>query len=148
MSAVSILSEDLIDGKINCCSSCSADECLADEIIVTKKGCHLNSACHSCHSLDAADNFCYEKSNERKRHEPESCPCCLRSISSISRYFVKPSFSLQKVLNEWKVDLYVLPSALLQTIDNSVIISCNNFFETPVSRLPLRLHLLLLVLLN
>ncbi|MDR1485669.1 MAG: hypothetical protein LBT09_12720 [Planctomycetaceae bacterium] len=128
--------------KSGCCSSNPANE-----IIVTKNSCCSEPDCCSAND-DNVDGICSEKSHTEDDDDSEPCPCSLKKPQEDSRYFLKTSISFQKVLKEWQVELYASFLLPIQTVGRVAVLSQINSFETPTSRLPLRLHLLLLVLLN
>ncbi|MDR2761050.1 MAG: hypothetical protein LBB88_00430 [Planctomycetaceae bacterium] len=130
----------------SCCSLCVSD--LSKEIIVTEKSCCLkpennSNTIENCCQGGSSDNG--DRNNKRKS---DSCPCSLKAVSDISRYFLKTTISFQKVLDGWKVDLYSSSFQLIYPIRVTGIEYGSKSFDTPISRLPLRLHLFLLVLLN
>jgi hypothetical protein len=130
--------------KSSCCNL-SSPYSQANVIFVTKNKCCLESDC----SIEIADDICPENlCDEQQQHDSESCPCCFKTPPKISRYFLKPSISSQMILKEWKVDLYTSFSMSIYIIKTAAISNPIQSFETPTSRLPLRLHLLFLVLLN
>jgi hypothetical protein len=146
---------------------------LADGIIVTENVCCLKTANTNNNCCAKSDNipklvwavgFAHEQSlrdatlacpasgilkqPEYKQHKSEPCPCRLRMIAGDSHYFLRMSVYFHEIFDGWQTDLSVLFSQPIQTVKDCVIVVQRESFETPISRLPLRLHLLLLVLLN
>jgi hypothetical protein len=162
MSEMSALSDDISDNPISNNHADNRKSCcmsrLSDEIIVTEKSCCLKSEDNS----NTVESCCKDKSNDNESNDSESsdiessdnkkreskCPCSLNDGYDVSRYFLKHIISSQQVLKEWKVDLYSLSFQFNQTTCGFVKVYQIKSFDTPNSRLPLRLHLLLLVLLN
>jgi hypothetical protein len=83
-------------------------------------------------------------------HNQESpvCPCSLKQDPDQPNFILPSSILLRQNLDELLIDGSFLYSFSVSTIPVVKIVSFYLLYESPISRLPVRLHLLLLVLLN
>jgi hypothetical protein len=100
----------------------------------------------SCCSPMSVNTVPFDAPNAQ--HESPVCPCSLKSVSDQSNFISPSSILLRQSLDESLVDGYLPYSFLVSAIPVVKIVTFYLLYEPPVSRLPVRLHLLLLVLLN
>ncbi|MDR0611133.1 MAG: hypothetical protein LBG58_13570 [Planctomycetaceae bacterium] len=86
--------------------------------------------------------------NQELNQESPVCPCSLKQAYDQPNFILPSSILLRKSLDELLIDGSFLYSFSVSTIPVVKIVSFYQPYESPVSRLPVRLHLLLLVLLN
>lgn len=119
--------------------------------------CHC-SECHCCNHSDStvvteqsASTSCCSAGvpvrSETNGNDSESCPCLLTQTPDTPIFVTSPQVSLPNVFTDGlKLDAPISASLLPVTVER--LVSFYHPFENPTSRLPVRIHLLLLVLLN
>jgi hypothetical protein len=80
--------------------------------------------------------------------ESPVCPCSVKQTPDQPNFILPPTILLRQSLDELLPDDSLLCSFFVSVIPVVKTVSFYQCYETPVSRLPVRLHLLLLVLLN
>jgi hypothetical protein len=101
---------------------------------------------NSCCSRMAVDRVSYDF-NDFTQESPV-CPCSLKQVPDQPNFILPSTVLLRQSLDELLFDGFFLYLFSVSAIPAVKIISCYQSYESPVSRLPVRLHLLLLVLLN
>ncbi|MDR2441076.1 MAG: hypothetical protein LBE12_17080 [Planctomycetaceae bacterium] len=147
------------------CSDCHChDNCNSHQIIVTEEE-PTDSVCCCPKELKAAASTvspeistvvprgcCSQMSADAVSSDVQYgspvCPCSLKSTTEQSNFISPSSISLQKSFDELLMNGYLSYSFPVSVIPVIKIVTFYLLYEPPVSRLPVRLHLLLLVLLN
>jgi hypothetical protein len=122
--------------------------------------CHC-SGCNCCEHSDSPDiaavaeqpepSSCCSKQipvpAKQEKTDSESCPCLLAEVPDTAAFITSQPISLPDIFSDGlKIDLYA-PMTIVPVAAERFVSSYHSF-ETPTSRLPVRLYLLLLVLLN
>ncbi|MDR2115357.1 MAG: hypothetical protein LBP87_03140 [Planctomycetaceae bacterium] len=128
--------EDSTD-SVCCSSNCCSEE---PEISTAETVTVVSHSCCSQMLTDAVPADIQDKS--------PVCPCSLKSVSKQLTFISPSSISFRQNSDELLTDGYSPYSFSQLSIPVIKIVVFYLFYESPVSRLPVRLHLLLLVLLN
>ncbi|MDR1962808.1 MAG: hypothetical protein LBQ50_03415 [Planctomycetaceae bacterium] len=146
-----VLTASFSNEKTCCSSACSITENtenVADIVNAVSEKCNCLKSLESSKNSETSGGCCSNKPEKNKENNSESCPCYLKTVPETSSSILQTSVSLQQISEQLKADL--LSSFVSVTLPTTNIEPgfYNQSFESPVSRLPVRLHLLLLVLLN
>jgi hypothetical protein len=85
--------------------------------------------------------------DETKKGESDSCPCVWNGTPDVPVLMTSQPFSLADIFSD-NLKTNLLASVSLQPTVIEGFVSFYDLFESPTSRLSVRLHLLLLVILN